>query len=422
MAAVLATQESRLEARLQQAMLGLLAFYVFALPLVEAPKNLAAGLYVMVWAVHAAISRDLGGRWSRFDSAFLLMLVSALLSGLMGYAADVSGVFRVFLLGWVVSRSPLAANMGRAIPLAACAGLLLGVVVGAVPFLRGTESFLELPSVGHVNQSALYIAIMAAAAFGWWLQGAQAGQGGRYQAALALSATVFCAALLAGGSRAAIGGALVAVLVLIAAVLAASREPRVRRVLVRAALTVAVLAALIAALGVVAPNLSDRKLTLDGLVKTASTQTRVRHWHIAVEAWRQRPWVGWGPDSFKQFTVPQVCEWRKQRGEACNPADYLEQTHAHSLYAGTLVERGLLGMLALGVLLAVWAWSLVRAARTSADSWLWVASAASLVTVVVGGTFNTTLRVEHGSLALLWFGLWIAAAGRAARAGRLAGT
>jgi hypothetical protein len=63
---------------------------------------------------------------------------------------------------------------------------------------------------------------------------------------------------------------------------------------------------------------------------------------------------------------------------------------------------------ALATLLALWLWSLVERRGQALSSPLWVGSAAGLVVVAVGGLFNTTMRVEHGSLALLLLGLWLA--------------
>jgi O-antigen ligase len=414
MAAVAAPAKARLHDRLQQAMLALLAFFVFALPLVEAPKNIAAGIFVAAWAWRAAITRDLGGRWNPIDTAFALMLASALASGLAGYAGDVSGVFRVFLLAWVVSRSRFDEQRFAVLAGAACLGLLVALPFAAIPFLRGTRQFFELPSVGQVNQSALYIAILTASAFGWWLQGARSGQAGRRRAGLALCATVFCAALLVSASRAAWVACAVAVALIVACVAMKGRDAALRRVLARTALTLGGLAVLVAGLTTWAPNLSDHKLTPDRIASTFSMSNRMQHWRIGVEGWRQRPWLGWGPDGFQRVTVQDVCGWRTQRGETCNPKLYVATKHAHSLYVATLVERGVLGVLALALFMAVWAWTLVRSAGTAAASPLWVASAVGLVVALVGGFFNTTLRVEHGSLAVLWFGLWIAAHGRSA--------
>ena len=403
----------RVAQRLQAALLWVLAFFLFSLPLVEAPKNIAAVAYLLVWAAHAVRTRSVGGRWNRYDTVFAVMLASAAASSLAGYAGDIAGVMRVFLVGWAISRSPLEVRASRVLPLAACIGLVLAILIGAVPFLTGANSFLELPSVGHANQSALYIAIMAPAIFGWWLQGAGGVRSGGMQAWLGFGATLCCAALLAGGSRAAAGAAALAGLAIaVAIVLAGGQGRRAVRFLGRAAAVLAGLAVLVAALGAWAPNLSDKKLTADGLLKMESTGTRIRHWHLAMEGWRQHPWLGGGPDSFGQLKVDDVCRWRAQRGEGCDRDLYLQQVHAHSVYAATLAERGVVGVLALALLLSVWTASLLRSRKDAAASWLWPASAASLFLVLVGGTFNTTLRVEHGSLALVWFGLWIAAHAR----------
>lgn len=400
--------------RLEQVMIVLLAVFVLTLPLVEAPKNIVAGVYLVVWCARAALTRDLGGRWSMVDTAFALMLGSAIVSGLAGYAGDVSGVVRVYLLSWCVSRSGLAERSARPLRVAACVGLLVAIPFGLVPFLLGHKQFLELPSVGQVNQSALYIAILTAAAFGWWLQGGQSGIRGRTRITMGLCATVFCGALLVGASRAAIVACAAAVVVVVYAVRRASHQvaghhasrPHVMR---KALLIIAALALLVAGLVAWKPELSDRKLTLDRVASTFSTWHRMQHWRIAYEGWRERPVLGWGPDSFQQIKVDDICAWKTRRGETCERELYTSTKHAHSLYMATLVERGLLGVLALAVFLGVWGWTLARSATSAAHSLLWVGSAAGLVVVVVGGVFNTTLRVEHGSLALLWFGLWVAA-------------
>ena len=363
-------------------------------------------------------TRDFGGRWNRYDTVFAFVLASGLVSGLAGYAGDVKGVFRVFLLAWVASRAALPQRAARVLPISACIGVVLAILCAAVPVLRGTKTFLELPSVGQVNQSALYIAILTAAAFGWWLQGAQSGHGSRMRIGMGLAATICCAALLVGASRAAVVATAVAVVLIAMGVLSAGGTARARRLIARAVLIVAVLAGLAAAIGARDPVLSDRKLTADGLFRLASTETRLKHWNLAIEGWRQHPWLGWGPDSFGMLKVDEVCEWRKQRGEGCDRELYLQQVHAHSLYAGTLAERGIVGVLALLLFCVAWGASLLRSKATAASSWLWPASAAGFVVAFVGGTFNTTLRVEHGSVAVLFFGLWIAVHARAWSAGR----
>jgi O-antigen ligase len=413
-----APPQDRMAEWLEQAMLWLLAFFVFALPLVEAPKNLAGGLFIAAWLAYGFRTRDFGGAWNLYDTVFLFVLSSGVLSGLMGYAGDLGGVFRVVLLAWVVSRAPLRRKDLRVVTAASCVGLLLGIPFAAVPLLRGTREYFELPSVGQVNQSALYVAILAIAAFGWWLQLARSGVASRARTGFAVSAAVMWLALLVSASRGAIVAALPPVLLIAAAVLWYGRRSGVRKLVVRAAAILGVLLVLVAALTAWAPQMSDRKLTPERLFATSSMSHRMHHWRLAYEGWRERPWIGWGPDAFQRLTVDDVCEWRAKRGEGCDRDLYVPTKHAHSLYMSTLSERGVLGVAALALLLGAWAWSLVRSRRTAATSPMWPASLAGLAVVVIGGVFNTTLRVEHGSIALAFFGLWIAVHARRAATAR----
>lgn len=382
--------------------------FLFVLPLEEVPKNLAAAAFIGLWATRAVLRRDGGGAWDRFDTAFAAVAISAVLSAFIGgYAGDLSGVFRVLAVAWVAKRSRWTESVQHGLLLAACAGLAVAIVSGAVPFLSGRATFLELPSVGHVNQSALYIAVLAAAALGWALQ--RAASPWRRRMAV-LAALAFGGALFITGSRAALlaygvflGGALLAVGLHAGATQA-------RRLVIASALSLVMGAALVVTIGVVAPKLSGSKLQPSAWTNSESVDRRVQHWQLAFDAWREKPWLGWGPESFQRIDPQQVCKWREQRAEPCDLDRYFTAPHAHSLYVSTLVERGVVGVLALAGLLAAWLWELVRRSREAVHSPMWMASAAAFAITAVGGLFNTTLRVEHGSLALLLLGLWLAQA------------
>jgi O-antigen ligase len=385
-----------------------LCVFVLALPLVEAPKNIAGGLFLLLWVLHAARTRDAGGPWDRFDTAFALMLVSAGLSAWIGDdGANLGGVFRVIAVTWVAKRVSLSQRQGVGILCAGCLGLALAIVMGSVPFIRRLHPYFELPSVGQVNQSALYIAVLACAALGWALQGRRSG---RVSLPAAASAVLFGLVLLVTGSRAAILAYLLFVAAaLLALLLHSGRSPRTRRILIGTGTSLLAAAALVIGLGTAYPHLSGSKLQAGKWVNVDSVDQRLKHWHLAWDAWRQKPWLGFGPESFGGLVPQQVCAWREQRGETCDPNEYSAATHAHSLYVATLVERGLLGVAALAYLLALWLGALVKSARQASWSPLWVGSAAGFTVVAVGGIFNTTLRVEHGSLALLLLGMWLAA-------------
>lgn len=399
----------RVAQRLEAAMLWLLAFFLFSLPLVEAPKNIAGGLFMAAWGAYVVRTRDVGGRWNRYDTVFAALLGSAVLSGMAGYSGDLGGVFRVVLLAWIASRAPFRPRHLRVLMLACCAGLLVAIPFAAVPLLSGRHEYFELPSVGQVNQSGLYVAIVAVAAFGWWLQMARTGAANRFRTVFAVTAVAAWLALLVSASRGAIVAALPPVVLITAAVLWSQRGAELRRLVIRATVVLGVLVVAVAALTAWAPQMSDGKLTPERLFGTSSMSHRMHHWRLAYEGWRQHPLLGWGPDAFQRITVDGVCEWRAQHGEGCDRDLYVSTKHAHSLYMSTLSERGLLGVAALGLLLLAWAFSLARGWRSAGRSLMWPASLAGLAVVAIGGVFNTTLRVEHGSIALAFFGLWIAA-------------
>lgn len=392
--------------RLDGALLALLALFAFTIPLAEAPKNIAGALFLLAWVLRVAASGSFGGRWDRFDTALAAMLVSAGLSAFIGgYAGDLGGVLRVLVVAWAVKRSPLTPRAAVTVLAAACAGLAIGLVIGAADLLRGSRDYLELPSVGFVNQSALYLAVLACAALGWSLQEG-GGRARGWRLAILGCALCFGVALLVSASRA----ALLAAVVFVAGLLGAfwlGQGRQARRVLAVVAAVAVCSVALLWLLPKLDPQLSGRKLQVAELVNTDSIASRLLLWNLAVEGWRHRPWFGFGPESFQRITPEEACSWREQRGEPCDRASFASDTHAHSLYLSTLAERGMVGVAALALLLGTWLWALVRSAAQARSSPLWVASAAGLAVVAIGGLFNTTLRVEHGSLALLMLGLWL---------------
>jgi hypothetical protein len=83
----------------------------------------------------------------------------------------------------------------------------------------------------------------------------------------------------------------------------------------------------------------------------------------------------------------------------------------------TLAERGATGLAVLLAVLGAWLWQLVklRPARDADDlDWIFWGASASAWGVTVGvGMVNTTLHHEHGMLAAMLLGLWLANARRA---------
>jgi O-antigen ligase len=109
--------------------------------------------------------------------------------------------------------------------------------------------------------------------------------------------------------------------------------------------------------------------------------SRLEIWRSAVAAWRDRPWLGQGPDAFQlvfgQYQTPQY--WNLEWG--------LTPLHAHSIYLHALATRGALGLLAL-VACAITLGPRLRAGWRSGDVALGTALAGALAAFAVVGAFG----------------------------------
>ena len=164
----------------------------FVLPLVEAPKTIFAALFALAWVIGRVRERDWGGRWDVWDTMFALWFASGLavatFAGIKYHEwRGASDLLRYVALGWLVKRGGYNGRTLVAVLVALVVGTACALVLGYwVWFLRHLllwegNSFLglmdvlfrvrtliplELKSVGHVNHSAIYLAIMAGTAAG----------------------------------------------------------------------------------------------------------------------------------------------------------------------------------------------------------------------------------------------------------------
>jgi O-antigen ligase len=267
-----------------------------------------------------------------------------------------------------------------------------------VALWRGQEGGLQLNSVGHVNHTAIYLAIMLGVAAAWLFSAWRRWPGGVRVLAIAITILIL-AALISTASRGAIGIGFVMLLVVAAAWWPRSRAP------LQVAAGVLVITLLVMMVGgAEVLRKQEANARSDNVLAYRS-----EIWSIAIATWREHPWFGVGMGNFGASA-------KKRRPASVADADYERMKdfnfpHAHSLFLNTLAERGLLGAGALGAFLLALFVALFRhrpAAAGDDDAWLlWGgASAAWLVTLGVG-LVNTTLHNEHGILAALLLGLWL---------------
>jgi O-antigen ligase len=386
----------------------ILAALAFCVPLFEAPKSILWGLYVVVWMTNRARSRDFGGRWDAWDTLIAAWIASGFLVATFAglHHKEWIGALDLLRYGsilWLIKRSRYDERT---------LGMLVAVLVSATIvaaawgywqlLVTHRRAALELRSVGHVNHSAIYLAIAfgvaLAATLGWWRA-----LTARWKAAGVASVLFLGASVLVTASRGAAAAALA-----FAVLLAIAWWPRSRALtgIVAATVAVAIALAFVARIDVV-------KKQEEFSAKADVLNYRDRIWHTAVTAWRQFPLFGVGMDNYSRITLDRLREWETAAGrEFAGEAHSQISSHGHSLYFNTLAERGIVGAAALAAVLLGWLGTLVRnfPGRAGGDSaWaLWATALAGWFVTVVTGIANTSLHHEQAILAVATLGLWLA--------------
>jgi O-antigen ligase len=386
----------------------LLAFCVF-LPLVEAPKNLAWAGYVAAWLLNRAregkFGANLDGKWDSWDSLFAFWIVSGYLvaafAGLhhkeWGGAHELA---RYAVLGWMVKRGGYPDKVMRWVLGALVASTVAGLAFGYWRLWSGEakSGTLQLHSVGHVNHTAIYIAIVLGICASWLFARWRDWTTGRRAAALAVSAFVLVS-LIVTASRGAIGVGLAMV-----PVLAIAWWPRWRAPFIASLVVVTLSVAAMIGLNVEVVRKQEINAAAENVLAF-----RDGIWRMGLAAWERYPWFGVGMSNYSLISHELVRSWRTEAGKDYDEALYVRFPHAHNLLVNALVERGVVGFAALAAVLLAWLVALIRDRPRPQDAdMVWIAwgGAASAWFVTVGvGMVNTTLHHEHGLLDAHLLGL-----------------
>ena len=389
----------------------LLAGIAISLPMFEGMKNVFWGLYAVTWYVNRlrpGVTWDtLGGRWDGWDTLFAAMLlaepIGAAFAGLHHHEwTACQDALRMTSVAWFLKRSGYGDTEWLRLHVTLQASVLVAVLwaLGALAYPHTYEG-IQLNSVGHVNQSVIYIVICFGALVGgvaaywremniWW------------RGAAIIAIVVQLAALFAAGSRAGAATAILGAIAFGLVWLKRSRKP-----IVWTAIAIAAFVVLVSTFD------TDMRRKQEFALDSPNPLLNERYpiWLQALTAWRAHPVFGVGGDNFPDITAARVEEWSRAEGAHYDTATFVRSSHAHSLYLNMLAEHGVLGMAILIAFCAAWAWSLARGKPAIADppvAWLaWSGAAAALVVTAGLGTFNTTLHDEHGLLALMMLGIWL---------------
>lgn len=379
-----------------------LLLLVFLLPLMEAPKNIALVIYLVLWGVNRWRSGEWGGRWAVWDSLILLLITTTLSSAMFGAFVPDKGigsandVLAYGLLFTAVRRSRYEPEMLRHLVKAASSGTLVGLVFGYWAFLVAkTGPYLVLHSVGHVNHSAIYLAIVLVVSIVW----VEASQKKTKLFLLAASGLMFVS-LFVTQAR----GAIIPVLIFL--LIWAGMRNKSALAFGRSLLLLAVLVTTVLEL---VPGAMDK--TRSGVSSGEIGSYRPALARVATLAVREYPWLGVGVNNFGKITPTLTEQWQQKSGRIFSNGQLFFASHAHNIYMTTLAERGVLGLLPLLAFLAAIAFNLLRSRRASftdpLNKALWGGALGVWVIAVVGGLFNTTLHHEHAMISMLFIAIWL---------------
>lgn len=403
--------------------LGLLLALLVFLPLEEAPKNILWVLYVAMWFVVRAPSREWGGAWDRWDTLLLLWIASGFLSilfaGLPGahWSAPVDLV-RYAVLGDLVRRAGYRPRELVALLAGAVFGVLPAIAYGYWELLvTHKRVFLELHSVGHVNHSAIYLAIVFCTALSLFPVALRSARPKLACFVLMLTAVAIGFSLLITSSRAAIGAAVFVAPLLLLLQPGIARRSRIRLIAVLVAV-----GCVAAVAYVIVDRTSAGKVTGGGIAAKFEVDEKIgeplsfrnRLWETAAAAAREYPLFGIGEGNFRSADLERVCAWSALHdpGQPCPKQKYYFSTHAHSVYFTVLAEQGLFGLVALLALLTYGFASLIAGRRDAAldsrSAALWGGAFSALTIASVSGVLNTSVHHENGILLLVLLGAWLA--------------
>lgn len=383
-----------------------LLIFLFFLPLYEAPKNIFSVLFV-VFGIWVAIRNRVFFKCSRLDQVVvlfcLLLAVSPFVAGINSPYAEPGERF-ASALNWslmplvalVLMISELSRDQILWMLRVVCLGTVLAVLQA---FYDWSGPYPELNSVGHVNQSALYLAFSLIPAGLLYLYR-------QHQADLALVGVVVLSVIWYQGPAQSMIGFGATVLVIAGFWIIYCLRRKTPKML-------GVSFVLGAVVVISAVNLQPTffgpyegfKREFDARLASKSDpySQRDRLLNSALEV-AGDSLVGFGLGSFGRAVEQQNIraaverrggDWVSERGR------FFSSAHGHNIFTNVLVERGWLGIFATGCfLLCMLMAFLIQIKNESAQVGL-----ITITVICMAGLGQSTLHVEHGQLAFICLAL-----------------
>ena len=372
-----------------------------SLPIVEVTKNLAWFMLVVFFAVRNIKAREnllsdfLGNAILGF---MLLSVVAAVGASFNGYdSGKISDIIRYGLVGWMLLYIPLSKPQSYIILAFLFVATGIGVIVAYLETAYWQGGAFELRSVGHINHTAIFIALTLGAVIPLLLS-----RTSNLKARLVLLpiAIILTAGLFYANSRAGI----VALAIIVAIALLHSLMFHLKT-------GIAVLLMVIVAGGYMVsapPKVVNELVNGPMLYMGDKAAPREKLWNTAMYGLKKEPLFGIGFGNYSIINPEQLSRWYPDE-EFTDSRQFFYSSHTHNRFLNSAVEGGVFGLaglmlLLLGVAVCLWRSRQFILDKSSAAVF-WVVPASTLATVVVIGLVNTTIHHEHGLLTMMLFGL-----------------
>ena len=394
---------------LENAEFVLLCLLAVTLPILEAPKNLALVLILVVWLTRWLIFKQYNlRRHDAMEFTLLWLLLAAAVSTAVNWPSlgQLKGV-KDTLLGVIVCltifRGNLSAQRRYLLATMVAFGVVIGLVWAGIDVLRGARPYFEFNSAGIVTQSSIYLGVALVMSFGIALAGASR-DAVRLESVLPrtlwwIATAVMLLGLIVMASR----GAILAV---VAACFIIFLLHRSLKVFLGGLFAFFIAFCIMQML----PSKFNSARILEKTQQFAKTGqidlndgVRFDMWRIGSAQFAQggSPIFGIGPRNF-----PTI-DHTKLAFEKPLIQNHERLDHAHNLFITKLVEEGIFGLAALLLLFVQVSVSLFRDWRTGKRlNWQWYGALGAVVVPGVAGLFNTPWYREHALLAMLLFGLY----------------
>ncbi len=398
--------------RLTLLLAGAIVFTVFFLPLSETLKNIG---YVTALTAYLALI-VVGGRGEivvpPVGLFFVVSLGVAIASAVASAHAreawrGVWEIFRYTSFFFLVCRGIRGPKWTSAFLWAAVAGgtLAASVMVGRALVSGYTIHQFKMFSLGNKNAVAQYLVMMLAMVLGM----ADRLRVGRIGATL-LAVGAGSSLVLLGLSTA---RTIWAALIVTVLVMVGWRRPRV--VLPAFGL----LAIVVVGATLAQPDVARRVTALSHAATYLDVGERTDIWRSAVRLWRDHPWLGVGPRTFRLYAGPTG---DPARARYAVPKDR-PYSQAHNIWLHVAAEMGTLGVMAMAAwVVAVCSW-LVRHRRRFADGPFgaaWAGAVGAFAATLVAGMTEPAIGYEHAMLLMGLFGIVMGTAGETERLDRRA--